>query len=415
MKSSLIKPIQRWPVRLGNALAPALAGAHLLPQVGSKDEMMTAAVRSTGLDDFGATFFEEPLSLLLEGIRRDQDLHKMGLFFHRTFLLRFLKTRLKLQDAFKHETRIGAQEIRKPIVILGLPRTGTTRLFNILAEDPAHRTLTLWESYRPTPPPREEKQFTDFRRRLAQFDRSAAYYLGPDFPAIHELRLDGPEECIHLLATSFISWLFALEYNAPEYHEYYMSCDHTPAYEEYLNILKYLQIDLKRERWLLKSPTHIFGIESLLKVFPDACIIQTHRDPTKVISSSASMGMAARGMGSSVLDPHLVGAQVFEQLSQGLQRTIDIRSSIPPRQIIDVQYSDIVRDPLNVVKEIYQHFNVDLGTDALNAMGAEIAHSPQHKKGKHTYSPEDFGFSAEMIELAFSDYREAFSVPREAT
>lgn len=413
MSSNLVTPIQRWPVRLGNALAPALVPLHLLPQIGDKDEMMAAARRSTGLEDFGPRHFEEPLEILLNDISGDRSLHPMGRFFHRVFMLRFLRARLKLQQAYKETTQLERERIEKPIVILGLPRTGTTRLLNILAKDERHRALTLWESYRPTPAPTQSKLKTDIRRQYARFDRNAAYYLGPDLPSVHHLEVDGPEECIHLLSMSFLSWIFTLEYDVPKYHEYYLQCDQVPPYQEFYKILQYFQTGYKKDRWLLKSPTHIFGIDGLLKCFPDAYFVHTHRDPMKAVSSSASLGLVARGMGSKELDPRRVGDQIFHQLDVGLKKLTAARQAIPGERIIDVQYAETISDPMAVVEAIYEKFSIELSEETRRSMLKEVQSSPQHHKGKHTYNPLDFGYTEERMNRAFSDYRDAFDVPRE--
>jgi len=405
-------PVQRAPVRLGNALAPALLKLGALPQLGRADDLLEAAIKSTGLSDFGDPSFREPLELLLGDIAGDPDLHPMGRFFHREFLLRFLKNRLKLVEAWSPESA-ALQEVAQPLVILGMPRTGTTRLFNIMARDPAHRTLSLWESYRPTPAPREESLKSDRRRMSARMDQVIANYLGPDMRAIHELRLDGPEECIHLLATSFVSWLLSVEYNAPQYHEFYLSHDQILPYQEFRKTLHYLQSHYKRDRWLLKSPTHSFGIFGLMAAFPEARIVQTHRDPVKVIPSTASMALTARGMGCSQLDASLVGAQVLEQLTCALERTMEARVRIPTEQIADIQYADIIGDPMNVVREIYQKFGWSLSDMAIAEMTDEINSHGQHKHGRHHYTLEQFGYERGKIDATFADYRAAFDVPSE--
>ncbi|TNE58335.1 MAG: sulfotransferase [Alphaproteobacteria bacterium] len=407
-------PTQRWPVRLGNRIAPGLQGLGLLPTSDNVDHLLEVATGATGLDDFGDLNFQSALALLLEDMDQDNRLHPVGRYLHRQNLLRFLKARLRLQAAFKRTPAMSKEIIARPLIILGLPRTGTTRLFNILAKDPRHRTLSLWESYRPTPAPKGPGHPGDLRRAFARLERNAAYFLAPDLPSVHHLGIDGPEECIHLLSTSFLSYLFLVEFDAPAYHEYFFASDQRPPYHFYRDILKYLQTGYRRERWLLKSPTHIFGIEGLLDAFPDALFVHTHRDPLKVAASTASLTMIARGMGASSLDPKRIGDQAFHHLDLGLNRFLKHRSQIDPSRIIDVHYEETVRDPMKVVETIYQKFALDLCDDTKAAMTQEIESKPQHFKGRHHYDAADFGLSRARVDRAFADYQERFEIAQES-
>lgn len=414
MTEGFITPIQRWPVRLGNKLAPLLKEVGMLPAPCDVNEMMDAAARATGLDDFGDLGFCQPLTLLLRDLERDESLHPMGRFMHRQYLLRFLKARLRLQAAFKQTPAMAGERVARPVIILGLPRTGTTRLFNILAQDKRHRTLSLWESYRPTPAPKAPGHPKDMRRLLAKIERNAAYYLGPELPAVHHLAVDGPEECIHLLSTSFLSYIFLLEYDAPTYHDYFLSCDQEAPYRAYSEILKYLQTGYQSDRWVLKSPTHIFGIEGIMKTFPDALFVHTHRDPLKAVASSASLALVARGMGASILDPRRVGHQTFQHLNVGLNRLLDARRRIPSAQILDVHYKETLHNPMGVVEAIYDKFGFDLNEETRAAMAREIDAKPQHFKGRHAYDPADFGLSRGQINTAFAEYQSTFQIAPES-
>lgn len=413
MTKTLITPTQRWPIRLGNHFAPLLSRHGMMPAAEDVDELMAAACRATGLEDFGETGFREPLALLLSDIAKDKSLHPMGRFLHRQFLLRFLKARLRLEAAYKETPAMAGEQIVQPLIILGLPRTGTTRLFNILARDERHRTLSLWESYRPTPAPTAPGRPGDLRRLRARFERNAAYFLGPDLPSVHHLAVDGPEECIHLLSTTFLSYIFLLEYDAPQYHEYFLGCDQEIPYRAYGDILKYLQTGYRRDRWLLKSPTHIFGIEGILKAFPDALFVHTHRDPLKAVASSASLALVARGMGASRLDPKHIGDQTLHHLDVGLNRLLDARHSLSPERILDIHYEETVHNPMGVVEAIYDKFGFELPERTRAEMSKEISTRPQHFKGRHSYNPADFGYTRARIDQIFGDYQDRFEIPVE--
>lgn len=292
-------PPHRLPVRMVNGAIGAVRSLGLERRPLDAARMKAWAKRMTGLKDFGDPFFEEPLRLLLADINDDADLHEAGRFMHWYFLSGFLRNRLRMVDAWKRHPETLSETIRPPLIILGLPRTATTRLFNILSGAPNHRTLTLWEAVAPVCPKSEGTLPLHTRRLKARTMLRSIDYLAPEFKSIHELLLEGPEECIHLLGNSFASWIFPVEYNAPRYTAWFDRVDHTHAYEEFKAQLQLLQTQGPTDRWLLKSPHHIFGIEALLKVFPDAMIVQTHRDPAKVVPSCCSLAQTTRGIASA--------------------------------------------------------------------------------------------------------------------
>ncbi len=413
MLSEATLPRQRFPVRLVNSIAPMMIRAGMLPQSLEKESLIDVATRRMALNDFGNPHFWEPLSLLTDDLHNATDIHKTGRFFYRKYLLNFLKNRLLFIDEVKRNPWILEQPVPRPLIIIGLPRTGTSRLFNIMARDPSNRTLSFWEANRPVPPPTEKSYHRDWRRIPGWLFINIAAHLAPTFPAIHELRLDGPEECIHLLCNSFTSWLFSFQYNAPHYQKWFATCDHDQAYREHKMQLQILQSKFKRERWLLKSPAHLMGLDSLLKTYPDACIIQTHRDPVKVVPSTCSLAKTTRGIVSTQIKLDDIGAQVVSQLAPALEHTVEVRERLGSKQFIDIQYNDIVADPMAVIEKIYAYFDLPLTQDARYQMSLEVDASPQHKHGRHVYGPEEFGLTEAGLEARFKTYCDAFDIPRE--
>lgn len=395
-------------------IVPTLTALKMLPQSLDGDELLDVASRRLALNDFGDDHFLEPFHKLTQDLDNNDDIMPVGRFFYRKYLLNFLKNRLLLVDEWKKHPEVLDTPVKTPLIIVGLPRTGTTRLFNILERDENHRTLSFWEANRPAPPPSEARYKKDWRRKVGWLFIRIAYFLAPNLPIIHELRLDGPEECIHLLCNSFTSWLFAFQYDAPGYQEWFASCNHDKAYEEHKKQLQVLQSNFFRERWLLKSPAHLMGLDSLLKVYPDACIIHTHRDPQKVVPSACSLAEATRGIVAKQMDLHGLGAQVVEQLAPPLEHAAELRNTYPDN-FIDIQYTDIVSDPMNVVEKIYDRFGFTISDASRKAMLAEVHDSPQHQRGRHSYTLEKYGLTQEIIETRFSAYRDAFHVPREST
>lgn len=410
-------PPHRAPVRAVNGTLGALRSLGVRSRPLDATRMKSWARRMTGLKDFGDPFFEEPLRLLIQDINDDSDLHEAGRLFHWYFLSRFLRNRLRMVDAWKREPETLRQSVRPPLIILGLPRTATTRLFNILAGAPQTRTLTFWEAVSPTRGTGEGALPFSTRRLNGRMMLRATDFLAPNFKSIHELLLEGPEECIHLFGNSLASWIFPVEYNSPRYTDWFATVDHTQPYQEFkaqLQLLQMQQPERVGDRWLLKSPHHLFGIDALLKVFPDAMIIQTHRDPVKVVPSCCSLAQTTRGIASTDLDPGVVGAQITEQLAVGLRKTIEFRSHIPESQIIDVHFQDIVADPMGVTRRIYYKFGLEYDGATEAGIRRELDAEVHNKYGKHHYTLEQFGLSQPDIEDKFADYYDAFDVIRES-
>jgi len=368
------------------------------------ESLMEAATRATGLSDFGDPHFLEPLRLICDDLRANPDLHSVGWYFARDALTGSLVTRLKIADFEARMPAIFEQPVRRPLIVLGLPRTGTTRLMRILAEDPANRPLRMWEAFTPAPPPVEGRTRFD-RRRLLMLGFVAAYkWLVPGIETIHAMGADLPEECVLLMCNSFDSWFIVLQRDLPTYQKWFLTAKHEQTYAEHRKQLQLLQWHVRRERWLLKSPGHMFAPAELLATYPDALIIQTHRDPARVIPSIASLASAFRGMTVSRLDDARIGGQILEQMDVGLHRLQSYVPQIPSSQRIDVQYEEIVRDPMGVVTRIYDHFGLELSIATRRAFEQEIARNPKDKKGKHVYTLEQFGLSREQIDGRFSDY-----------
>lgn len=381
------------------------------------ERMKTWAQRLTGLTDFGDPFFEEPLALLIDDINDDADLHEVGRLFHWFFVSGFLRNRLHMIHAWKQHPEALRSAVRPPLVILGLPRTATTRLFNILSGNPALRTLTYWEAASPVKTWMDDRVPFNLRRVKARVTLGAVDFLAPNFKSIHELRLEGPEECIHLFGNSLASWIFPVEYNSPRYTAWFETADHSQAYEEFRAQLQLLQLQQPAgtawERWLLKSPHHIFGLEALLKVFPDALIVQTHRDPAKVVPSICSLAQTTRGIASTRLDPALLGEQIVSTLAVGLDRSAALRKQIPESQIVDVHFQDIVARPMEIARRIHDAFGLDFGPRIEDAIKAELDKEDPDQYGRHHYTLEQFGLNRKIIEDKFGVYCETFNVMRE--
>ncbi len=377
----------------------------------SEESLIAAARESTGLTDFGDESFREGLRVLLETYQ-SVGLRPGGRKVTRGRLIQLLCNRLRVEQAFRRHPEILEREIRSPVYMTGLPRTGSSALFNLLAIDPAARPLLLWEAMNPDPyegealqPGREDPRLEATR---AYFERDRQR--NPDFDKIHYRRADGPEECVLLTAHTFCDAQNGIEPLMSPFREWFEAQDLHPTYAYYRDLLKLLDWQRPGERWLLKSPAHLWALDILVEMFPDVCIIQTHRNPLQIIPSYCSMMAAIMTIRES-LDPRELGPTVLEYLARSLERGLAARDSSAPERFLDVDYHRFVEQPMQTVERIYDYFGLELGSETADAMRAHISENPQHRHGSHRYSLAEYGLSAEAVCARLADYIERFDLP----
>jgi hypothetical protein len=410
------KPNRSVPIRVINALGATLAklGAEL-PSL-DPDDLLAAARRATGLEDFGGRGFQEGYARFMTSLQAEARLNTLGRVAARSQVLGYLRNRLELADYRDRHPEISAQEIRRPLFILGLPRTGTTILFNLLAQDPANRAPLSWEVDRPCPPPEPASWHSDPRiaRTQKQFDQLDK--LEPAVAAIHEMGALLPQECVAITGHEFLSVQFHVMFDVPSYQDWLDEQSFVPAYSFHRGFLQHLQLHCRGERWVLKSPGHLSAIGDLLEVYPDACIVHTHRNPLEVMPSLASFSYTLRGLSSDAVDPFRVGQQQTELWGEHLGRAIGARDSLEAHrdQFFDVHFEDVLKDPVAVVARIYEHFGIPFGSEARRRMEAFLSENPRAKRGAHRYSLEDFGLEAERGGRRFAAYCQRFGIDHAA-
>lgn len=406
----------RWPVRLYNSAARATARLGWRPAPITAERALRAARRRTGLHDLGPGAVEEPLTILARSFETEAGFSPFGRRVARQILQGLVEERLKIVDTLDRHPEIRQVEIHRPLFIVGLPRTGTTLLYSLLAQDPAARPLLTWESVYPTPPPTTKTRHTDRRiRKVARLLRMVKY-LVPEFDQVHELSATAPEEDQRLLRHTFVTWAFSLPGDVESYLDWLRSLDSTTvveAYRFYRSQLQLLQWRCPGEHWVLKSPAHMPFLGELREVFPDACIIQTHRDPARVLPSACSLVMSASRPLVERLDTRRIGERVLDLARRSVEKVEQVRRSIPAEQILDVRYSELVRDPFGVVRSIYDHFGYTLSSSMEGGMREWLARNPRHKHGRHRYSLEQFGLDRREVDRWFEPYRRRYSLPLE--
>jgi len=396
-----------------NALGDNLgdAGRSMVPI--DERELLAAAAANTGLDDYGDSWFREPLSMLLRALEEEADLTLLGRILCRSELQRFLQNRLQIEDYWKRHPELADQKVDGPVFVCGLARTGTTLLHELLAQDPRNRVPMLWEMMFSVPPPETATFSTDSRISRAHRDIAMLDLIDPAFPSMHENAGDRPNECIFIFALQFLADYFVGQYNIPSYSIGMAGRDLDPVYAYHKRVLQLLQSRHAGERWVLKSPAHIARLDHLFSVYPDARVVVTHRDPLRVISSISNLFTSLRSMRSNAVRDDVAGAVFVQQMM--LQIYLQLCEQLAGRseQIVDVVYRDLVRDPIGVVAGVYERWGIPFSDEARAKMRAYLEANPQGKHGVHEYSFEETGLDLAAERVKFEAYQARFDVPSE--
>jgi hypothetical protein len=366
--------------------------------------MLADAERRAGLSDFGDDRFREGLEVLVRAFEEQGQAHTFGRLFFRESCVRLLVNRLKIQDDLTRHPEILEVPVRRPLFITGLPRSGTTLLHRLMAQDPEGRPLLLWETLEPSPPPRPETYRADPRIGRARKTLRTLHALAPRIATAHTFDAESPEECNSLFAHGFLAGYNGFMYDVPDYVEWLRQQDLVEPYRYLRRQLQLLSWRMPEARWVLKAPAHLYGLDAILAVFPDARIVQTHRDPVRVLPSLCSLASAFRGIVSDRVDLRRLGAEFTEAMARGPERAMAVRATADPAHFFDVAYPSLVADPVGVVREICRHFGDPVGPEFEGRMRRWLAENPQHKHGVHRYSLEQFGLDAATVNDRFAAY-----------
>lgn len=411
----LAQPFRPLPIRVINSLGRALARLGIIGVSLSDKTLMRAACRQTHLSDFGPNTFRPGLAKLMDSLESDGRLTLFGRYFAQRQMLELLSHRLQLVEYRKQHPQIADEVIKRPLFILGLPRTGTTLLYGLLAEDPSNRAPLSWELDDPCPPAETETYQTDPRIERTQKRFDQVEQLAPGFQTIHPVGALMPQECIVPTASEFMSIRFQMSFDVSSYDEWLLQQDMTATYDHHRRFLQHMQSRHMTERWILKSPGHLGPIDTLFATYPDAMVVQTHRDPIRVIPSVANLEYTMRLIASDDVDPVRVGRQMIHVWSTLLEQGMEARQRHPEResQILDLSMREIVSDPIVCVEKIYERFELELSLEARERMQRYLELHPKNEFGIHRYSLEAFGLEEGAVSAAFKGYRERFGIEPE--
>jgi hypothetical protein len=402
----IIKPHQSLIVKAWNTVGRNPSGPRAPED--AADALIKSAGDRAGLAAYSDDDVREPLTILLRYVAESNNLHPFGRLYLHQLLAGLIAQRARLVAFWKMQPEVLQQPVSRPIIILGFPRTGTSFLFNILAQDPAHRVLTNWEAVISQIPPKRKVDFhRDPRRRAGKWANRLQRHLAPTLRDAHEFLLDGPEECTPILMQTLSCLSLETLLGSPEFASWRVRADHSSMYRHHKRVLQTLQANHSADRWLLKSPDHTEGIASLMETYPDALFLHTHRDPYTCAASYASLNLAFRGIYMRQIDTLELGAQVMGALSSSVTAFMRQQDRIPRDQVINIRYEDLVGDPLATVQQIYERFGLPHREQAFSRIRRYLVEQSK-RKSKHRYSAADFGITHDEVNRIFADYLAEF-------
>ncbi|MCJ7670764.1 MAG: sulfotransferase [Acidimicrobiia bacterium] len=373
------------------------------------DALVAHACDSAGLDDFGSHSYRDGLDRLVHALDAEAELTELGVLALEAQITTNLVNRLRVTDWCATNAEARSRPVERPIVVLGLPRTGTTLLSELLHCDTANRSLMRWEAQDCVPPPRAAEFATDPRVEAARESQAAMDALNPGFKAIHYEAPDGPTECVAVLAQDFKSLLWAVVAHVPSYAEWLLECDQTSAYEYHRDVLTLLQSEAPG-RWALKTPHHSLALDALVGQYPDARLVMTHRDPVTVVASLCSLARALAGTFSDG-DHGAAANRLWTDIAAAIVgRVMRWRDLNGDAGFVDIGYDALVADPVGTVRATYEHFGEALSPTAEAAMQRYVADHPRGEHGRHGYDVDALGLDRVGLTERFSAYRERFDL-----
>ena len=371
------------------------------------DELIAQARARTGLRDLGAGTFHEGLVALLDSAS-EAPLNELGIAVLHGQAVELLAVRLEVEDWYRRHPQIDEQEIPTPLFGLGLPRTGSTALSFLLAQDPQTRSLLAWEATAPTPPPEPATYRTDPRIAAAAARAAVFDEIAPKFRAMLPTAPDGPTECLSLLALDFRSATFNSIGDNRGYERWLEQCDMVPAYEYHRRVLKLLQWKFPPRPWRLKTPVHMHSIPALLEVYPGSRFVMTHRDVTQVIPSVVNLlDVMSEALRSEPLAPDYADNQAgFWE--RAMRKTIAYRAHGHDHEFFDIQFADMQSDPLGEMQRLYAWLGDDLSDETADGMRAWWQESQRDRQAGHRYDPEDYGIDLDALRRRFAFYSDRF-------
>lgn len=378
----------------------------------SAEELIAAAVAGVDSTDFGGDSWREGLDVITAAVQGEANPSAAGAVAFEAQAVQFLTNRLEINRWYAEHPEIDDEEITPPIFSVGMVRTGTTALSFLLDEDPDTRSLLHWQAMFPCPPPETAHLADDGRIARAEAEMGLTGMMSADRAKMESLP-DGPAECLFLLGMDFKSGHFEGMYNVPSYHEWLFAQDLTSAYEWHRRCLKLLQWRAPTDRWSLKFPSHMIDLDALVRVYPDAQFVTTHRDPVRSIASVCSLVGGGASFFCAAPDPEYLGRQWSTIVAEQLRRYLDFRDRVDDHRFVDIDHRELVRAPMATLERTYTELGIELTDAARRGFARRIESNPKGVYGAHAYDPDTYGLDTRALAEQFTEYYERFGVERE--
>jgi hypothetical protein len=374
----------------------------------SADELEDGARAATGLRNFGSPYYREGLERTVDALNNEAELSEIGRVIQHATISNALIQRLKVEDTYAQHPEIDHEVVGGPVFVIGLPRTGTTALSQLVAADPQFRSLRMWESQAPTPPPETATQHSDPRIAQAEDGLRMLDEMFPLMKTLHNSEATAATECQDLMGMSFRTFHFDGVVRVPSYLEWLMHCDMRETYAFHRRVLKLLQWHCPPTLWHLKTPVHMFSLDALVEAYPNAKFLWSHRDPAKVLGSVCSLIRYVRSWSSDRDDPEELGSEQLDSWAEAVRRAMNFRQRVGDSRFADVAFADLQDDPVSALQAGYASLGLTFSDDTERAV-EQWAH--EHKagsRGAHDYELSDYGLTPEGVREQFADYLHAY-------
>lgn len=395
------------PMRILNALIRGLQPLGITPKKLDVNSIVRKAQRRTGLKNAGSGMHERGMDELVKAINL-APVTDFGKFSSTGFGVDALSNRLRLVEYMKKHPEVADVKIERPVFIIGFPRTGTTLLQNLMHLSPDRRALPFWELTNPIPVHPDAESDVKKRQRHTKMRLAVANFVVPEMKFIHEVRYDSLEECWSLFIPQFTVPNWDMTGRWPGYGEWMLQNDMVASYQEYKKFLQVMVSRLPDKKLILKCPDHMWHLDALLEVFPDACIVWTHRDPSRSIPSYCSLASLNWRLLYGEFDPKELGPYIEERFIQGIERGLAVRERVGEDRFLDINFKSLLERPIEAVNKITSHFGLTPVDESL--MQEYLLTDRPDNRGKHSYSADHYGLDTEAIKKHYKEYIERFNI-----
>ena len=370
----------------------------------SAEELEDGARAATGLHDFGSPYYREGLERTVDALNNEAELSEIGNVIQHATISNALIQRLKVEDTYAQHPEIDDEVVGGPVFVIGLPRTGTTALSQLVAADPQFRSLRMWESQAPTPPPETATQDSDPRIAQAEEGLRMLDEMFPLMKTMHNSEATAATECQDLMGMSFRTFHFDGAVRVPSYLDWLMHCDMRETYTFHRRVLKLLQWHCPPTLWHLKTPVHMFALDALIEAYPNAKFLWSHRDPAKVMGSVCSLIQYVRSWSSDRDDPEELGAEQLDSWAEAVRRAMDFRRRLGDNRFADVAFADLQHDPVGTLRAGYASLGLTFSEETQRAVEQWADEHKPGSRGAHDYELSDYGLTPEGVRERFGDY-----------